>query len=155
MGGCTLVRKGILMIRRRILTGAAVAALSFTGLGMSGAQAAPVQSAPVQAAWSSCMPIMPYITYPSLYIGQRPYAQTALDIQINGAGCEVRALSGSVMNLQKRLRAHGYSYVAVDGSFGSATRSAVISFQRSRGLVQDGIVGPATQRYIGLAYVVA
>ncbi|MER6914553.1 peptidoglycan-binding domain-containing protein [Streptomyces sp. NPDC000594] len=34
----------------------------------------------------------------------------------------------------------------VDGIFGSATRSATISFQRSRGLVADGIIGPNTWR---------
>jgi peptidoglycan hydrolase-like protein with peptidoglycan-binding domain len=48
-----------------------------------------------------------------------------------------------VRPLQQLLRARGYS-VAVDGIFGAATESAVKSFQQSRGLAADGVVGPLT-----------
>ncbi|WP_035186059.1 L,D-transpeptidase family protein [Alteribacter aurantiacus] len=52
--------------------------------------------------------------------------------------------SGSaVTNLQNQLRSNGYNITA-DGIFGPQTRSAVISFQRQKGLTQDGIVGPKT-----------
>ncbi|MDV3221298.1 peptidoglycan-binding protein [Intrasporangium sp.] len=55
-----------------------------------------------------------------------------------------RGASGfRVTAIQHLLRARGYS-LTVDGSFGSITESKVISFQRSRGLVADGIVGPKT-----------
>ncbi|WP_326569971.1 penicillin-insensitive murein endopeptidase [Actinacidiphila glaucinigra] len=48
-----------------------------------------------------------------------------------------------VVALQHLLAAHGRT-VAVDGVFGSGTRSAVVDFQQSKGLTADGIVGPAT-----------
>ena len=45
--------------------------------------------------------------------------------------------------IQHLLRQRGYS-LTVDGSFGAITESRVVSFQRSRSLVADGIVGPRT-----------
>jgi chitosanase len=48
-----------------------------------------------------------------------------------------------VRDLQKALAEHGFA-VTVDGSFGDRTDRAVRAFQAKAGLVQDGIVGPAT-----------
>lgn len=48
-----------------------------------------------------------------------------------------------VVALQYLLDAHGAS-IATDGIFGSGTDAAVKSFQRSKGLADDGIVGPNT-----------
>jgi peptidoglycan hydrolase-like protein with peptidoglycan-binding domain len=48
-----------------------------------------------------------------------------------------------VRSLQQLLRARGHS-VAVDGIFGPNTEAAVKSFQQSKGLAADGIVGPQT-----------
>jgi len=45
--------------------------------------------------------------------------------------------------LQEILNSYGYS-LKVDGDFGSSTEAAVKKFQKSRGLVADGIVGPKT-----------
>lgn len=50
----------------------------------------------------------------------------------------------AVTDLQRRLTAVGMSPGAMDGVFGSRTGSAVRSFQRSRGLQVDGVVGPQT-----------
>ena len=49
-----------------------------------------------------------------------------------------------VSNLQKNLNQLGYN-LEVDGSFGPATKNAVLDFQRKYGLEVDGIAGPATQ----------
>jgi murein DD-endopeptidase MepM/ murein hydrolase activator NlpD len=49
-----------------------------------------------------------------------------------------------VAALQFMLQRRGYSPGGVDGDFGPATRSAVISFQRSSGLGVDGLAGSAT-----------
>lgn len=48
-----------------------------------------------------------------------------------------------VRTVQYLLRARGYS-ITVDGVFGSGTAATVRSFQSSRGLAVDGIVGPQT-----------
>lgn len=53
------------------------------------------------------------------------------------------ASGANVTTVQYLLRQHGYSII-VDGSFGPATKSTVVSFQSARGLVADGSVGPQT-----------
>src|SRR5262245_37118915 len=50
-----------------------------------------------------------------------------------------------VLVLQQRLNALGYAVGVADGVFGPLTDTAVRAFQGDRGLVVDGIVGPATQ----------
>jgi len=56
-----------------------------------------------------------------------------------GAGTVSSAVSG----IQYLLRAHGH-VVAVDGSYGPATRAAVTAFQSAAGVAADGVVGPHT-----------
>ena len=52
-----------------------------------------------------------------------------------------------VRSLQYLLIAHG-AKLAVDGIFGSRTTAAVRTFQRTHGLVVDGVVGPLTWRSV-------
>ncbi|MEV6166514.1 N-acetylmuramoyl-L-alanine amidase [Streptomyces sp. NPDC052052] len=50
----------------------------------------------------------------------------------------------AVKRLQRSLTAALGSTVTIDGSFGSGTATAVRSYQTSRGLTSDGVVGPNT-----------
>ena len=49
-----------------------------------------------------------------------------------------------VKNIQQALANQGFSPGSVDGIYGAKTEAAVESFQRSKGLAVDGIVGPNT-----------
>lgn len=53
-------------------------------------------------------------------------------------------ISGCVTELQELLNGHGAALV-VDGNFGANTYTAVQNYQRSHGLVVDGIAGPNTK----------
>src|SRR3954465_3522663 len=46
--------------------------------------------------------------------------------------------------LQKSLRDAGFSTGQIDGRFGPATEAALLAFQRSHGLLADGVAGPVT-----------
>jgi peptidoglycan hydrolase-like protein with peptidoglycan-binding domain len=54
------------------------------------------------------------------------------------------ATGNPVRRAQKRLTLGGYDTKGVDGIFGADTEAAVRRFQRDRGLMVDGIVGPRT-----------
>lgn len=56
----------------------------------------------------------------------------------------------AVRQLQQLLINAGFNPGPVDGIFGPQTQAAVIAFQRSRGLVQDGIVGINTWTALGV-----
>ncbi|MFO1069984.1 MAG: peptidoglycan-binding domain-containing protein [Geminicoccaceae bacterium] len=53
------------------------------------------------------------------------------------------ASSTDVLTAQRLLRGLGYYNGPLDGDFGPQTRSAVIAFERARGLPQTGTVTPA------------
>lgn len=44
------------------------------------------------------------------------------------------------------------SAMSVDGRFGKATHKALVEFQRRNGLKPDGVVGPATAKFLGWGY---
>ena len=50
----------------------------------------------------------------------------------------------AVVGLQRQLKKFGFNPGKIDGDFGPATKAAVIAFQKSRGLLADGIAGPRT-----------
>ena len=57
------------------------------------------------------------------------------------------AKGGITRLIQERLNSVGFN-LTVDGDFGQKTKDAIIVFQRNRGLVQDGVVGPKTWEYL-------
>ena len=56
----------------------------------------------------------------------------------------------AVAKLQAKLKKLGFNPGRVDGDFGPATKAALIGFQKSSGLLADGIAGPRTQTALGL-----
>ena len=59
-----------------------------------------------------------------------------------------KGAKGNVTSLiQERLNSVGFN-LTTDGIFGENTKNAVKVFQKNRGLVQDGIVGPNTWDYL-------
>ena len=57
--------------------------------------------------------------------------------------------SSRVAALQVALQARGFYGGTIDGYYGYGTRRAVVRFQRSRGLLVDGIAGRVTRRSLG------
>ncbi|PDS77904.1 peptidoglycan-binding domain-containing protein [Rhizobium sp. L43] len=55
-----------------------------------------------------------------------------------------------IITLQKAIAAKGIDPGPIDGDFGPMTHAAVVSFQVTKGLEIDGIVGPATGAALGL-----
>ncbi|TXS09014.1 MULTISPECIES: peptidoglycan-binding domain-containing protein [unclassified Streptomyces] len=69
--------------------------------------------------------------------GQLPSPSVSWPVLKSGSrGADVRSA--------QRLLAAGGHKVEADGVFGTKTRSAVITFQRSRSLAADGVIGPNT-----------
>jgi len=56
----------------------------------------------------------------------------------------------AVAKLQAKLKQVGFNPGRVDGDFGPATKAALIGFQKSAGLLADGIAGPRTLGALGL-----
>lgn len=55
-----------------------------------------------------------------------------------------------VRQIQTKLKQLGHYKGSIDGIFGSDTKKAVISFQKSCGITADGVAGPKTLLYLGL-----
>lgn len=56
-----------------------------------------------------------------------------------------------VKKIQQVLKNQGLYSGAIDGSYGSKTAAAVKQFQKNCGITADGICGPQTLKYMGLA----
>lgn len=49
-----------------------------------------------------------------------------------------------VKRIQSILQGQGYNVGPVDGLYGPQTQAAVVAFQKAKGLMPDGMVGPLT-----------
>lgn len=56
--------------------------------------------------------------------------------------------------IQSRLKAIGWTDLAIDGSYGNKTIAAVKEFQKLYGLTVDGITGPATTKVLKAVYAI-
>jgi soluble lytic murein transglycosylase-like protein len=70
-------------------------------------------------------------------------------VGVFAGGHQALAASAPTAALQVGLRAHGFSPGPIDGVRGPQTTNALLAFQRKKGLVADGRVGPATRRALG------
>ncbi len=71
------------------------------------------------------------------YSGEQQPVRKEKTISAGADGPEVAAI-------QQRLQVHGFAMGTIDGSYGSRTKSAVSSFQKSKSLNSDGIVDKQT-----------
>lgn len=89
--------------------------------------------------------IIEYTSVVYNYINQNNLHNSAQFVlsQYGSRGNEVR-------QIQSKLKQLGHYKGSIDGIFGSDTKKAVISFQKSCGLKADGVAGPKTLLYLGL-----
>lgn len=67
-------------------------------------------------------------------------------MQCDKANYKKGSTGTEVKEIQTRLQAYGYYNGRIDGDYGTITEKAVKAYQKKRGLLQDGIVGPITCR---------
>lgn len=77
-------------------------------------------------------------------LGTKPKQQKVETVAQHYPTLLIGSRSVYVLHWQKYLNLMGYPCGIEDGIFGRNTRSAVMDYQRSRGLVADGIIGPKT-----------
>jgi len=76
-------------------------------------------------------------------------------LQMTKLNGDMSSLSGDmndenyVKKIQVALNKNGYK-LAVDGFFGAGSRSALVSFQKKKGLAADGLSGPDTEKALGI-----
>ncbi|MEU4587387.1 peptidoglycan-binding protein [Kitasatospora aureofaciens] len=116
----------LLSTRRRVSLGLALASV-LTGVGAYTAAAAPAAAAPAP------IPLTSSACPADLQQGEADGCVTQLQLELNLTGAQL----------------------TVDGQFGSATGTAVRTFQASHSLTADGIVGPATKSALDAAAAAA
>lgn len=60
------------------------------------------------------------------------------------------SVGNEVADIQSALKKQGYYSGSIDGIFGTATKNAVLQFQRDNGLTADGIAGKNTLSALGV-----
>lgn len=75
---------------------------------------------------------------------------TADNARVSWVTSRLGSTGSEVRSIQKKLKSLGHYKGNVDGIYGTATKNAVTSFQRSCGITADGICGKKTLLYLGL-----
>ena len=75
------------------------------------------------------------------------YLSTAPSVEVLS---RLGSRGNEVRQIQTKLKQLGYYNGAVDGIYGTLTRTAVRNFQKSCGITADGVAGPKTLLYLGL-----
>jgi N-acetylmuramoyl-L-alanine amidase len=86
---------------------------------------------------------IPWIDYSE---GEAPQPPSAAPESLLRFVPEEPMTGSAVRQVQQQLRAAGFSPGKIDGSYGNRTMTAVSAFQKSKGLVPDGEVGPVTMK---------
>lgn len=86
-------------------------------------------------------------------VGSKRYFESAYgeEATVETAAVKQGSRGDVVKQIQQKLKRWGYYGGSVDGIFGSATKKAVIYFQRKNGLTPDGIVGAKTLAALGIS----
>lgn len=86
-------------------------------------------------------------------VGSKRYFESAYgeEATVETAAVKQGSRGDVVKQIQQKLKRWGYYGGSVDGIFGSATKKAVIYFQRKNGLTPDGIVGTKTLAALGIS----
>jgi putative chitinase len=77
-------------------------------------------------------------------VGPKTWAALRASPPASQPTLEKGARGAAVVELQRKLAAHGFSPGAADGVLGPGTEAAVMAFQEARRLGADGVVGPKT-----------
>ncbi|MEV8032340.1 peptidoglycan-binding protein [Streptomyces sp. NPDC086182] len=136
-------RRGVVAVAT---TAATLALLVTTGV-LAAAQWRKPSAQPHGTAEESAVPVSTYSarTFPCYFTkhdGLMYAGHSTTLTETYNVGITVEA----VAEVQCLIERHGFDPQGIDGSFGPNTKTAVQRFQRSRGLDDDGIVGPATWR---------
>jgi hypothetical protein len=120
-----------------VCVGLLIAVLAAAGVFSGGSHPAPtvsptVTTTPVSTTTQTTAP------------ASQPVAAPTTTLKPGDSGAQVKVL-------QRALASLGFSAGTVDGDYGSGTEDAVKRFQRSAGITDDGIVGPATLRALKAA----
>ena len=86
------------------------------------------------------------LTFTALYTN---YTQSADSDSVETLS-KLGSRGDEVRRIQKKLKELGFYGGSVDGIYGSATKKAVIAFQKNCGITADGIAGAKTLRFLGL-----
>ena len=95
-------------------------------------------------AKATAPPVTPTTTAPPATATTAPVTNTNPTVEAPAQTLKPGDTGSQVKVLQRALKALGFSPGTPDGDYGPSTQTAVERFQVSKGLAEDGVVGPET-----------